>query len=53
VFNLGYGAYALLFSLMLAGMEKRSAAPFQQALLWQAGGFAAVLMIFIAASRKA
>ena len=52
VFNLGYGAYALLFSLMLAGMENRSAAPFQQALLWQAGGFAAALLIFIAASRK-
>ena len=53
VFNLGYGAYALLFSLMLAGMENRGAAPFQEALLWQAGGFAAVLLIFIAASRKA
>lgn len=54
-FNLGYGAYSLFFSLMLAGIHQRSesAIPaFQQALLWQAAGFAAVLLIFIAATRK-
>ena len=54
-FNLGYGAYSLIFSLMLAGIHQRSesAIPaFQQALLWQAAGFAAVLLIFIAATRR-
>jgi len=56
VFNLGYGAYSLIFSLMLAGMHQRDTSgthPFQQALLWQAAGFAAVLLIFIALSRRA
>jgi predicted cobalt transporter CbtA len=54
-FNLGYGAYSLIFSLMLTGIHQRSesAIPaFQQALLWQAAGFAVVLLIFIAATRR-
>lgn len=55
VFNLGYGAYSLIFSFMLAGIHRRSESTipaFQQALLWQATGFAAVLLIFIAATLK-
>jgi len=55
VFNLGYGAYSLIFSLMLAGIHQRSKSSisaFQQALLWQAAGFAAVLLIFTTATRK-
>ena len=54
-FNLGYGAYSLIFSLMLAGIHQggtSSTPPFQQVLLWQAAGFAAVLLIFIAATRR-
>ena len=55
VFNLGYGAYSLIFSLMLAGIHQRGTSdtsPFQQALLWQAAGFVAVLLIFIALARR-
>jgi MFS family permease len=54
-FNLGYGAYSLIFSLMLAGIHQGGTSgtpPFQQALLWQAAGFAVVLLIFIAATRR-
>jgi predicted cobalt transporter CbtA len=54
-FNLGYGAYSLIFSLMLAGIHQggtSSTPPFQQVLLWQAAGFAVVLLIFIAATRR-
>ena len=36
-FNLGYGAYSLGFSLLLAGMRETAEAPFQQALGWQVG----------------
>lgn len=50
VFNLGYGLYALAFSLLLAGLAKQSSAAFQNALLWQAAFFALGLLIFIAAS---
>ncbi len=51
VFNLGYGAYSLGFSLLLAGLGKQGAAPFQQALFWQAGFFTAALLVFSAACR--
>jgi predicted cobalt transporter CbtA len=40
---------------MLAGIHQRSKSSisaFQQALLWQAAGFAAVLLIFTTATRK-
>lgn len=51
VFNLGYGAYSLAFSLLLAGLGKQAAGAFQQALFWQAGFFALALVVFIAATR--
>ena len=51
VFNLGYGTYSLGFSLLLAGLGKQGAGPFQCALSWQAGFFAAALLVFVAASR--
>ena len=52
VFNLGYGAYSLGFSLLLAGLGKHGADSFQRALFWQAGGFAAVLLIFVGLARR-
>jgi len=51
VFNLGYGAYCLAFSLLLAGLGKHGSGAFQRALFWQVGFFAVALAIFIAASR--
>ena len=52
VFNLGYGAYSLGFSLLLAGLGNQGVAPFQRALFWQAGFFAVALLVFVAASRR-
>lgn len=52
VFNLGYGAYSLAFSLLLSGLGKPDAAAFQQALLWQAVVFTAGLVAFIVVSRQ-
>ena len=52
VFNLGYGAYSVGFSLLLAGLGKHGADSFQRALFWQAGGFAAVLLIFVGLARR-
>ncbi len=52
VFHLGYGAYSLAFSLLLAGLGKQAAGEFQRALLWQAGFFAAALLLFIAGSSR-
>ncbi len=50
VFNLGYGGWALLFSLLLAAQRDAStadpSAALAGALLWQAAGFAAVLAAF-------
>lgn len=51
VFNLGYGAYSLGFSLMLAGLGKQGPGAFQRALFWQALFFAVALLAYIAASR--
>lgn len=50
VFNLGYGAYSLGFSLMLAGLGQQGGGVFQRALLWQAGFFALVLLGFVVIS---
>ena len=52
VFNLGYGAYSLAFSLLLSGLGKPDAAAFQQALLGQAVVFTAGLVAFIVVSRQ-
>jgi MFS family permease len=52
VFNLGYGAYSLAFSLVLAGMEKQGAGAFQRALGWQVGFFAVALLVFVTVSRR-
>jgi len=46
-FNLGYGAWSLVFSGLLLGVKAEGDAAFQQALLWQAGIFAAVFAGFV------
>jgi len=46
VFNLSYGLYSLVFSLLLAGL-KSGGGGFHQALMWQAGGFLVVLLIYV------
>ena len=48
VFNLGYGAYSLAFSGLLAAMRTTGsdASAFPRALAWQAGGFAVALAIY-------
>ena len=51
-FNLGYGAYSLGFSLLLAGLGKSGPGAFQRALWWQAAGFALALLAFTAVSRR-
>jgi MFS family permease len=43
-FNLGYGAYSLGFSLMLAKLRQSSETAFQDALWWQAGVMTAILV---------
>lgn len=55
VFNLGYGIYSLMFSLLLAGLGRKSAASFQAALFWQAGFFVLAILAFtvISSRRKA
>ena len=45
-FNLGYGAYSLGFSFMLASLRQSSESAFQDALWWQAGIMAAVLTVY-------
>ncbi|MBC8126984.1 MAG: MFS transporter [Gloeobacteraceae cyanobacterium ES-bin-144] len=52
VFNLGYGGYSLAFSLLLAGMGKHETGAFQQALFWQVGIFAVLLLLFVVMSRR-
>lgn len=46
VFNLGYGAASLAFSLLLAGLDTGDHTAFQRALLWQAILFTAALALF-------
>ena len=47
VFNLGYGSYSLVFSLLLAGLKHRSGeAALQQALWWQVVIFTATIILF-------
>lgn len=50
IFNLGYGAYSLAFSGLLAAMQKSGAgdAAFPRALAWQAGGFVVALAVYVA-----
>lgn len=45
VFNLGYGGYSLGFSLVLAALKSRDGGGFQEALMWQAGGFFLFLLV--------
>lgn len=47
VFNLSYGLYSLIFSLLLAGLKSGDGGGFHQALIWQAGGFVVVLLIYV------
>jgi len=53
VFNLGYGAYSLAFSGLLAAMRTTGsdASAFPRALAWQAGGFAVALAIYAGVCR--
>jgi MFS family permease len=45
VFNLGYGTWSMIFSLIVAGFRVRSGeAAFQNALLWQPVWFAAIVI---------
>ena len=46
VFNLSYGLYSLVFSLLLAGVKAGDGGGFQAALGWQAGGFVVVLAAY-------
>ncbi len=52
VFNLGYGAYSLGFSWLLAGMGRHGGSAFQQALFWQAAFLGAALLVFGVVSRR-
>lgn len=48
IFNLGYGAYSLAFSGLLAAIQKTGAgdSAFPRALAWQAGGFVVALAVY-------
>lgn len=45
-FNLGYGGYALAFSGLLTVLERPGGVALKDALVWQAGGFAVVLVLY-------
>ena len=53
IFNLGYGAYSLAFSGLLAAMRTTAsdASAFPRALAWQAGGFVVALLVYALVAR--
>lgn len=51
-FNLGYGGYALGFSLLLARLREHSEHAFQGALWWQAGALVVILIPYFLWARR-
>ena len=52
IFNLGYGAWSLVFSLILAGTSGQGGGGLQGAMMWQAGLFALALTTFVVVTRR-
>lgn len=53
VFNLGYGAWSMCFSGLLVMARARGGDVLQEALLWQAGSFGVVFLIYLAINWRA